>query len=66
MEKEEFVKLFSKRLDKLEVSLKEICPNGIKERETATIPLGFLKKIKLNGIVYNVKIARMDLTKNDE
>ena len=44
MEKEEFVRLFSKRIDKLESTFKEKFPDGIDDRSTAAIPLGFMNR----------------------
>lgn len=66
MEKEEFVRLFSKRLDKLESTFKEKLPNGIDDKTTATIPLGFLNKLLIDGRLYNVNISGMNITNSKE
>lgn len=52
MEKEEFVHLFSKRIDKLERTFKEKFPDGIDDRTTATIPLGFMNRLVIDGRQY--------------
>jgi hypothetical protein len=66
MEKEEFARLFSKRLDKLESTFKEKCPNGIDDKTTAFIPLGFLNKLLIDGRLYNIKISGMEITNSKE
>lgn len=66
MEKEEFVKLFSKRIDKLESTFKEKLPNGLEDKVTATIPLGFLNQLLIDGRLYNIKISGMKITNNKE
>jgi hypothetical protein len=62
MEKEEFVRLFSKRLDKLESTFKEKFPDGIDDKTTATVPLGFLNQLIIDGKRYNVNISGMEIT----
>jgi hypothetical protein len=62
MEKEEFVRLFSKRMDKLESTFKEKIPDGIDDRTTATIPLGFLNLLVIDGRLYKIKISGMEIT----
>jgi hypothetical protein len=66
MEKEEFVKLFSKRIDKLESTFKEKLPIGLEDKVTATIPLGFLNKLLIDGRLYDIKISGMEITNNKE
>lgn len=62
MEKEEFVRLFSKRLDKLESTFMEKFPDGIDDRETAFIPLGFLNRLVIDGRLYKIEISGMNIT----
>ena len=62
MEKEEFVRLFSKRMDKLEDTFKEKLHDGIDDRTTATIPLGFLNRLIIDGRLYKIKISGMEIT----
>ena len=62
MEKEEFVRLFSKRMDKLELSFKEKLPDGIDDRTTATIPLGFMNRLVIDGRLYKIEISGMNIT----
>jgi hypothetical protein len=62
MEKEEFVSLFSKRIDKLESTFKEKCPDGIDDRTTAMIPLGFLNRLIIDGRLYKIEISGMNIT----
>lgn len=66
MEKDEFVRLFSKRLDKLEITFKEKLPNGIDDRTTASIPLGFLNELIIDGRKYNIRISSMDITNSKD
>ena len=62
MEKEEFVHLFSKRIDKLERTFKEKFPDGIDDRTTATIPLGFMNRLVIDGRQYKIEISGMNIT----
>ena len=62
MEKEEFVRLFSKRIDKLESTFKEKFPDGIDDRSTASIPLGFMNRLVIDGRLYKIEITRMNIT----
>ena len=62
MEKEEFVRLFSKRMDKLELTFKEKLPDGIDDRTTATIPLGFMNRLVIDGRQYKIEISGMNIT----
>ena len=62
MEKEEFVRLFAKRLDKLESTFKEKFPDGIDDRTTATIPLGFMNRLVIDGRQYKIEISGMNIT----
>ena len=62
MEKEEFVRLFSKRIDKIELTFKEKFPDGIDDRSTATIPLGFLNRLVIDGRLYKIEISGMNIT----
>jgi len=66
MEKEEFVRLFSKRMDKLESTFKEKLPDGIDDRTTATIPLGFLNRLVIDGRLYKIEISGMEITNCNE
>ncbi|TRX36288.1 hypothetical protein [Flavobacterium restrictum] len=66
MEKEEFVRLFSKRMDKLELSFKEKLPDGIDDRTTSTIPLGFLNRLVIDGRLYKIEISGMEITNCNE
>ena len=66
MEKEEFVRLFSKRIDKLELTFKEKFPDGIDDRSTATIPLGFLNRLVIDGRLYKIEISAMEITNCNE
>jgi hypothetical protein len=66
MEKEEFVRLFSKRIDKLESTFKEKFPDGIDDRSTAFIPLGFLNRLVIDGRLYKIKISGMEITNCNE
>ena len=66
MEKEEFVRLFSKRMDKLELSFKEKLPDGIDDRTTATIPLGFMNRLVIDGRQYKIEISGMNITNCNE
>ncbi|WP_218043763.1 hypothetical protein [Flavobacterium franklandianum] len=66
MEKEEFVRLFSKRMDKLESTFKEKFPDGIDDRSTATIPMGFLNRLVINGRLYKIEISGMNITNCNE
>lgn len=66
MEKEEFVSLFSKRMDKLEETFKEKLPDGIDHRTTATIPLGFLNRLVIDGRLYKIEISGMNITNCNE
>jgi hypothetical protein len=66
MEKEEFVRLFSKRIDKLERTFKEKFPDGIDDRATGTIPLGFLNRLVIDGRLYKIKISAMEITNSNE
>lgn len=66
MEKEEFVRLFSKRMDKLELTFKEKFPDGFDDRTTATIPLGFMNRLIIDGRLYKIEISRMDITNCNE
>ena len=66
MEKEEFVRLFSKRMDKLEETFMEKLPDGIDDRTTATIPLGFLNRLVIDGRLYKIEISAMEITNCNE
>jgi hypothetical protein len=66
MEKEEFVRLFSKRIDKLESTFKEKFPDGIDDRSTASIPLGFMNRLVIDGRLYKIEITRMNITNCNE
>jgi hypothetical protein len=66
MEKEEFVRLFSKRIDKLERTFKEKFPDGIDDRTTATIPLGFMNRLVIDGRLYKIEISGMNITNSNE
>ncbi|WP_269222486.1 hypothetical protein [Flavobacterium sp. IMCC34518] len=66
MEKEEFVRLFSKRIDKLECTFKEKFPDGIDDRSTASIPLGFMNRLVIDGRLYKIEITRMNITNCNE
>ena len=66
MEKEEFVRLFSKRIDKLESTFKEKFPDGIDDRSTATIPLGFMNRLVIDGGLYKIEITSMNITNCNE
>ncbi len=66
MEKKEFARLFSKRLDKLESTFKEKFPGGIDDKTTAFIPLGFLNKLLIDGRLYTIKISGMEITNSKE
>ncbi|WP_264564414.1 hypothetical protein [Flavobacterium sp. N3904] len=66
MEKEEFVRLFSKRIDKLECTFKEKFPNGIDDISTASIPLGFLNRLVIDGRLYKIEISAMNITNCNE
>jgi hypothetical protein len=66
MEKEEFVHLFSKRIDKLESTFKEKFPDGIDDRTTGFIPLGFLNRLVIDGRLYKIKISGMEITNSNE
>lgn len=66
MEKEEFVRLFSKRIDKLESTFKEKLPDGIDDRTTASIPLGFLNRLVIDGRLYKIEISGMNITNCNE
>ena len=66
MEKEEFVRLFSKRMDKLELSFKEKLPDGIDDRTTATITLGFLNRLVIDGRLCKIEITSMNITNCNE
>ncbi|MFN3590505.1 MAG: hypothetical protein ACK4UP_14070 [Spirosomataceae bacterium] len=58
--------MFSKRLDKLEITFKEKLPNGIDDRTTASIPLGFLNELIIDGRKYNIRISSMDITNSKD
>jgi hypothetical protein len=66
MEKEEFVRLFSKRMDKLESTFKEKFPDGIDDRSTASIPLRFLNRLVIDGRLYKIEISAMNITNCNE
>ena len=66
MEKEEFVRLFSKRIDKLESTFKEKFPDGIDDRSTASIPLGFMNRLVIDGRLYKIEITSMNITNCNE
>jgi hypothetical protein len=66
MEKEEFVRLFSKRIDKLESTFKEKFPDGIDDISTASIPLGFMNRLVIDGRLYKIEITRMNITNCNE
>lgn len=66
MKKEEFVRLFSKRIDKLEGTFKEKFPDGIDDRSTASIPLGFMNRLVIDGRLYKIEITRMNITNCNE
>ena len=66
MEKEEFVRLFSKRIDKLESTFKEKFPDGIDDRSTASIPLGFMNRLVIGGRLYKIEITSMNITNCNE
>jgi hypothetical protein len=66
MEKEEFVRLFSKRMDKLELTFKEKFPDGIDDRTIATIPLGFMNRLVIDGRLYKIEISGMNITNCNE
>ena len=66
MEKEKFVRLFSKRIEKLELTFKEKLPDGIDDRTTATIPLGFLNRLVIDGRLYKIEISGMNITNCNE
>jgi hypothetical protein len=66
MEKEEFVRLFSKRIDKLESTFKEKFLDGIDDRSTAFIPLGFLNRLVIDGRLYKIEISGMNITNCNE
>jgi hypothetical protein len=66
MEKEEFVRLFSKRVDKLELTFKEKFPDGIDDRSTAFIPLRFLNRLVIDGRLYKIEISGMNITNCNE
>ena len=66
MEKEEFVRLFSKRMDKLESTFKEKFPDGIDDRTTGFISLGFLNRLVIDGRLYKIKISGMEITNCNE
>ena len=66
MEKEEFVRLFSKRMDKLEETFKEKLPDGIDDRSTASSPLGFMNRLVIDGRLCKIEITSMNITNCNE
>lgn len=66
MKKEEFVRLFSKRIDKLESTFKEKFPDGIDDISIASIPLGFLNRLVIDGRLYKIEISAMNITNCNE
>ncbi len=66
MEKEEFVRLFSKRIDKLESTFKEKFPDGIDDISTASIPLGFMNRLVIDGRLYKIEITSMNIKNCNE
>ena len=66
MEKEEFVRLFAKRLDKLESTFKEKFPDGIDDRSIGMIPLGFMNRLIIDGRLYKIEISAMNITNCNE
>jgi hypothetical protein len=58
--------LFSKRIDKLESTFKEKFPDGIDDRSTASIPLGFMNRLVIDGRLYKIEITSMNITNCNE
>ena len=45
---------------------KEKFPDGIDDRSTATIPLGFLNRLVIDGRLYKIEISGMNITNCNE